>query len=804
MLYFKHERGGLFMIDTESNLREALHREIFDQENAVSIVLETLLKVEFLEKKTLFRALFTFIGLANSGKHFLAQKLLEHDEHLDHMKTFHMDWYAEAENGSASALLETEISTYMSQNPQAILFFEDIEKAELQVQLTLFALLSDKANSTIDFSNAVIIFTTSKAASFIAQSDFKKLYEKDALSAQNYLIERLSKEQVVLSGMIEQAFDSKLLALMNQNAVIPFNKLSLSSLIKIGARALHEMSQNFSDKSSIDIEYRDFDKVASLLTLSLAPYLNAKHIKEKLPEVMFSHIYKALKLEENLKQVLCYVSKRAQSFIVEALSDSHRLLKQLRDQHQKLTLTWEYRVEEGVAVCEIQEAVYSKERIKVSHDEGFIASEVSFDDIAGHKKVKKELLEIATLLKEPHRLENFSMNLPKGIVLHGVANIGKKMLAKAFAKDVDMPFITISGADLFDESKISKVYSQARAMAPCVVILEDIDIQGIMGGGVSPVPVAPFLTELDAMPFSLEAQVFTIATLAAISAALEPLMASDYLNITIEVPKLDMEARRFFIQQVLALPNDGKIDVDKVVRYISGMDGKELKKIAHDAALFAARKGKDRITQEMLLEQINVIKYGSKLENRQMRDIEKSMESTAYHEAGHAVLSYFLMPETKIEQVTVAPRSDALGFVSYNNEEYIDANSKEELFNNICVLLAGRTVTMHKYGEEGLETGAVNDLEVASMQVYAAIAIFGMDKELANVSVSGIEVGYNKELFSKRIEERMLVWLKEAEEKTQKEVVKHWEAIDAVAKVLIEKEVIDGVELKEIITGVKI
>lgn len=788
------------MLHKNRLLETRLQDELFDQGIAVSMVSQSLYEADFLEKKTLYRALFTFIGSPNSGKHFLAQKLLEHDEQLEYIKIFHMDWYAEGENGKASALIENEINAFVTEHPASILLFEDIEKAELQVQLTLYALFTDHANKKMDLSQAVIVFTTSRAASFTAQSDFKALYRDNPLAAQTYLMERLAKEQVVLSGMIEQAFDAKLLSLINQNAVIPFNKLTLTSLIKIGARALHEMSQNFLHRSSIEIEYMGFDKIAALLTLSLAPYLNAKHIKEKLPEVMFTHIYSGLKLQEKVEKIICRVSAEAETFFKEALGDDAKLLKELRDQHKRVSLTWDYMLEDDVVVCEIQKAIFTKRMIKVSQEESFSASEVSFDDIAGHKKVKKELLEIVELLKNPSRLEAFSMTLPKGIVLHGVANIGKKMLARAFAKELDMPYIAIAQADLFDEAKIDHLYTQARAMAPSIVILEDIDIQGIMGGTVSPVPVAPFMAQLDALPLSLEPQVFTIATIGAISAVQEPLIASNYLNITIEVPKLDIEARRFFIEQVLHMPNDGKIDVDKVVRYISGMDGKELKKIAHDAALFAARKGKDKITQEMLLEQINVIKYGSKLENRQMRDIEKSMESTAYHEAGHAVLSYFLMPETKIEQVTVAPRSDALGFVSYNNEEYIDANSKEELFNNICVLLAGRTVTVHKYGQEGLETGAVNDLEVASMQVYAAIAIFGMDEELANVSVSGVEVGYNKELFTKEIEKRMLVWLDEAQKRTEKEVIKHWNAIESVAKVLIEKEVIDGVELKNIIT----
>jgi cell division protease FtsH len=788
------------MLHQNSDLESSLLLELFDQERAVLMVVEALSKSFFLEKKALYRALFTFVGIPNSGKHFLAQKLLEYDENLSHIKTFHMDWYAEGENNSnSSAFIETEIREYVTTNPQSLLIFEDIEKAELQVQLTLFALFSDKANSSIDLSQAVIIFTTTRAAPFIFQPDFKSLLASDPMAAHTYLVERLAKEQVVIGGMVEQAFDSKLLSLINQNSVVPFNKLSLTSLIKIGARALHGMSQNFLKQSSISIQYINFDRVASLLTLSLAPFLNAKHIKEKIPEVMFTHIYQGLKLGNEIDEVVCSVSKEAQDFFEEALTDEVRLLKQLRDQRERISLVWDYRLEANHVVCEIKEASYSKQIVKVTTEEGFSASQTTFDDVAGHEKVKKELLEVVTLLKEPKRLEQFSMSLPKGIILHGDAHIGKKMLARAFAKELDMPYITMSQTELFDEQRIAKVYEQARNIAPSIVILEDIDIQGIMGGAISPVAVAPFMAELDALPLSLEPQVFTVATVSIINAAIEPLMAAGYLDMTVEVPKLDMEARRFFIDEVLKMPNDGKIDVEKVVRYISGMDGQELKKIANDTAMYAARKGAKKITQDMLLEQINVIKYGSKLENKQIRDIEKSMESTAYHEAGHAVLSYFLMPKIKIEQVTVAPRNDALGFVSYNNEEFIDTSSKEELFNNVCVLLAGRMVTLHKYDAEGLETGAVNDLEVASMQIYAAIAIFGMDEKIPNISVSGIEIGYNKELFTKQIEERMLVWLEEAKEKTQAEVEKYWNCIDAVAKVLIEKEVIDGFELKEII-----
>ena len=414
--------------------------------------------------------------------------------------------------------------------------------------------------------------------------------------------------------------------------------------------------------------------------------------------------------------------------------------------------------------------------------------------------MKDELLEILALLKEPHRLEHFGMLPPKGMFLYGQQGMGKKLLSRAFACESDMPYITINGADLFNESVIRKAYAQAYVSAPAIVILEDIDVQGVVGGMISKMNISPLIEELDNLNQSFEVPVFTIITLTDIADIPDELNKAGRIDIRIEVPKLDIEARRFFLNEVLKKPHNGKIDVERVVRYISGLGGNELKRIGEEASLQCARKGLEELTEEILLEQINIIKYGTKLENKQIRDIETSMAKTAYHEAGHAVLSYMLLPKIKIEQVTVAPRSEALGFVSYHSDDYIDATSKEELFNDICVLLAGRIVTIEKFGDDGLETGAINDLEVANMQAYAAIALFGMDEELGYINVTGIESVYDKKIFSKEIEARLVVWMKRAKEKTEQEVKKVWPAIEAVAKELIAKEVVDGEELKEIIT----
>jgi ATP-dependent Zn protease len=724
------------------------------------------------------------------------------DPNIEQLKTFHMDQYggnfALGMEQYSAMNIESDVIEFVTKYPKSLLLFEDIEKADIQAQLALYTLFADEEKSAVDFSEVIVIMTTTRLASLLQRQDLRELLQYDPIQAHTFLMERLRREQVLVNGAKEEAFDRKLLSLLNEHTLIPFNRLGVSALIKIGARALHLMSQNFIKESGVSIEYVGFDTLVSLVTLSLSPYLNARHIQKKVPQLMFDHLYEALKLQEEVRQICLSVSEEAKAFVHEALQDERLLIKKTSKQHQRIALEWDFSIEESVIKGVITNAFYSTEKLSIATDDVLHVSDITFADVAGQQRVKDELLEVLALFKEPQRLENFGMTPPKGMFLYGPSGMGKKLLARAFASEADMPYIVLSDADLFNEEKIRKAYTLAYGSAPAIVILEDIDIQGVVGGMISTMNTTPFIEELDALSQSFESPVFTIATLNDRESIPEQLGKAGYLDIRIEVPKLDMQARRFFIEEVLKKPHDDHIDVERVVRYISGMGGNELKRIGQEAALFAARKGLQRLSEEILLEQINVIKYGSKLENKQIRDIETSMAKTAYHEAGHAVLSYVFLPAIKIEQVTVAPRSDALGFVSYHHDDYIDATSKEELFNNICVLLAGRVAKMQQFGEAGMETGALSDLEVATLQAYAAIALFGMDEELGYINISGIEAGYDKQLLSKKIEERMLSWMDDAKKHTEKEVRRLWPFIDAVAKALIEKEMIDGEELKEI------
>jgi len=782
-----------------------LKENLFDQDSAVDDVIKTLQQSDIVNLKSNFKAVFTFIGSANSGKHYLCELLHQYSNEFKAIKTFYMDNYGGANlpsDASSSESFKEEIIEYVTANANSILVFEDLEKTDFSIQLLLYSLLSDYEKNEIDFSNVVVIFTTTLLSNLLQRQDIKNLLKEEPLQAHTFLIEKLAVEQVAIGESIEMTFDKKLLSVLNEHTLITFSQLSLPSLIKIGAQALHKMSQNFIKESNVSIEYNEYDTFVSLLTLSLTPYLNARHIKQTIPKLMFNFIYDALKIEEGITEIVYTVSSKSKSFLKEILDDQALFIRNTTHKHKILKLEWEISISGSTVECKISESMYADEILSVESHDGIHASDISFDDVAGHKKVKDELSEIITLLKEPEKLKQFDLKIPKGMFLYGPVGMGKKLLSRAFAHEAKMPYITISGSNLFDPVSIHKAYAKAYMAAPAIVIIEDIDTQGIIGGMLSTMSAEPVIAELDALQQSYESPVFTIMTLS--NDELPPeLLQANRIDIHIEVPKLDMDARRFFIEDILNKPHDKNIDIEKVVKYISGMGGDELKRIGQEASLYAARKGLKELSEDLLLEQINIIKYGRKLESKQIRDIETSMAKTAYHEAGHAVLSYTLLPNTKIEQVTVSPRSDSLGFVSYHNDEYVDSISKEDLFYDVCVLLAGRVATIEKFGEDGIETGAINDLEVATRQVFAAIAIFGMDKELGYINITGLDLGGQKMLFEDQIEQRMLSWMHKAQEQTEREIKRLWSAIDAVAKELIKNEVIDGEALKNIIEASK-
>lgn len=259
---------------------------------------------------------------------------------------------------------------------------------------------------------------------------------------------------------------------------------------------------------------------------------------------------------------------------------------------------------------------------------------------------------------------------------------------------------------------------------------------------------------------------------------------------------LDKEARAYFIDQILKKPTQGNIDREKLINFTSNMSGADLEKVGREASLEVIRKNKKALTEDILLEQINIVKYGHRITNI---PIEKLVSSTAYHEAGHAVISSVLMPEVQIEQITVAPRGKALGFVSYSQDSHYSNYTYPSIKNEISVLYAGRVAQMKFMGEDGLDAGASNDLERATNLAFYAVAHLGMDKEIGYINLENLEKLINEGELSKQIQERALNLLKQEKIRCEKLVEQHWNKIDQVAKVLIDKEFIDEDEFQKII-----
>ncbi|MEY3002007.1 MAG: hypothetical protein RLZZ428_382, partial [Pseudomonadota bacterium] len=239
-------------------------------------------------------------------------------------------------------------------------------------------------------------------------------------------------------------------------------------------------------------------------------------------------------------------------------------------------------------------------------------SVVGFDDIVGHEQVKGRLNRIIHMVKNPQLLERFDTPVPKGLLLYGPVSVGKSMLAKAFAKASDLQYIEVSGSKLFDLEYMKEVYQIAAQKAPCIVILEDIDIKGIVQGMVTNVAFSDVAKILE----STHEMVFTIATAEVLDDVDPVLTAPQKFDFLVEVSELDKDARRFFIEKILAKPHDETIDIERIIRYITGMSAMDLERLGRMAALDVIEQGKEVITEEILIEQINIIKYGHKVEKQ--------------------------------------------------------------------------------------------------------------------------------------------------------------------------------------------
>lgn len=421
--------------------------------------------------------------------------------------------------------------------------------------------------------------------------------------------------------------------------------------------------------------------------------------------------------------------------------------------------------------------------------EGALAAEtpdVSFDRIAGHTMIKNRLRETVKYLRDPGLLKALGVGTPRGMLFYGPPGTGKTMLAKALAHEADLPFMATTGSELLRYGLMKKVFSRARDYAPSILFIDEIDAIGTRNGGDGDVVINQLLSEIDG--FDSRGDILVIGA-TNYREKLDPaLLRSGRIDLHIHVPILDREARAHFIDMMLEKQHDGRINRDRLLDYSAGMSGADLAKVGRESTLEALRRGKDRLTEEIIVEMINIVKYGEKLESRSLK---KQIGAMAYHEAGHAVVMHVLQPDTTIEQVNICPRENMLSFVSYRDDGEEGNMTRQDLLDKVAIALAGRMAQIKKFGVSGCDTGAGSDLAFATRLCHAAIAYYGMDSQVGALNIRNVEDSLQGHLTS-LIGERVHVWMKGVEERTRTLVEENWRLIESLARRLIREEIIDG------------
>ncbi|QOY53235.1 AAA family ATPase [Candidatus Sulfurimonas baltica] len=801
-----------------SKLEESLKSQVYGQDQAIEAVCDKIVESSYNIATDTPKAIYFFLGPPATGKTMLSKLIVDQLEGYDAFKIFDMTQYSSSKDGFGLFGLEKgytdategKLTKFVKENPNSVVVFDEIEKTHPDVLSNFLMMLSSgKAEDgftgeIIDFKNTIVVFTSNLGSELYNNSDFVQLMKENPLEANSTIIDAIGREERIIEGDSRKALSPELLSRLSQGQIVLFNKLPFDALLNITKTKVLEVQANFESIYGIDIEYDTFDSIIALLLLSFAPQVDVRKLKSKLPLVIFDLITDYVRANDSLiSRVDFRIDKHSSELLKSELLDlnSEAQIKFLHNIFRK-NETFKYKLatnfDSGVLTFTFSDVVRKKlsRSVDFSGEEGlvFTVPSISFKDVAGHAVAKKRLGEVINILKDPKKLDKFNVGAPKGMLLYGVPGTGKTMLAKAFANEADLPFIQTTGTEILNIELMKKIFKKAREYAPAIVFIDEIDAIGTRDGSRFDVIINQFLTELNGFSDSADEMVFVIAA-TNLKQKIDPaILRSGRIDLHVEIDSLDRAAREFFIDKILEKPISGSFDKEKILTYTAGMTGADLEKVARESVLYVFRHSLENITQDILIEQINIIKHGSRITHK---SIDKLMESTAIHEAGHAVVSIVLMPEAKIEQITVVPRGGALGFVSYDQDADLSSLTRQDIKNKLCIAFAGREAQLKEYGEEGFDSGASSDLNMATKYAHYAIATLGMGESTGYINVSNFK---EDSLFEKEIEAELKLWLNEAKEKTQILINEHWDKVSALAKLLQEKEIVNEAELITLMT----
>ncbi len=438
---------------------------------------------------------------------------------------------------------------------------------------------------------------------------------------------------------------------------------------------------------------------------------------------------------------------------------------------------------------------------------------VDFKDVAGLEEAKVEVKEIVDFLKNPKKYTSLGGKIPKGALLVGPPGTGKTLLAKAVAGEANVPFFSISGSDFVEmfvgvgASRVRDLFKQAKEKAPCIVFIDEIDAVGRARGrnpnfGANDErenTLNQLLTEMDG--FGSNAGVIILAATNRADILDKALLRAGRFDrqIHVELPDLN-ERKEIFKVHMKPLKLGKDIDLDLLARQTPGFSGADIANICNESALIAARKDKKSVYMQDFMDAIDRIIGGLERKNRIITMEEKA--TIAYHEAGHATVSWLLEHAHPLVKVTIVPRGQSLGAAWYLPEER-QITTREQMFDEICAALGGRAAEEVVFGT--ISTGALNDLEKVTKQAYAMVSYFGMSEKIGTISfydsTGQNEYGFTKpysERTAETIDQEVKDLVEKAYQRAKEILVKNKEKHRELAEQLLEKEVIFSEDLVRI------
>ena len=437
---------------------------------------------------------------------------------------------------------------------------------------------------------------------------------------------------------------------------------------------------------------------------------------------------------------------------------------------------------------------------------------ITFTDVAGLDEAKQEVMEIVDFLKNPKKYTALGGKIPKGALLVGPPGTGKTLLAKAMAGEAQVPFFSMSGSDFVElfvgvgASRVRDLFKQAREKAPCIIFIDEIDAIGrargknvMMSNDERENTLNQLLVEMDG--FGGDSGIIILAATNRPDVLDSALLRPGRFDRQISIDKPDVKGREaIFLVHLKPIKHSEKLDIHKLAEQTPGFAGADIANVCNEAALIAARKGKEQVEMDDFQDAIDRVIGGLEKKNKIILPEEKKI--IAYHEAGHAVCGWYLEHAYPLLKVTIVPRGvAALGYAQYTPKEQYLYNT-EQLTDQMCMTLGGRASEEIFFSK--ISTGAQNDLQQVTKLSYAMVTVYGMNEKVGNISFYDPQQDqyftkpYSEET-GKIIDEEVRKLVDQAYQRTLKLLTEKKSEVEKIALALLDREVLHQQDVEELI-----